>query len=72
MYEKSENFNSLNQYFLSYVKKTPGGGGQIAPPPSRKKVKCIFLYVQRALLYRYRFTYTNKNIFPKTNNIGLK
>ena len=33
MYEKSKISTASDQYFLSYVKKTTGGG-QIDPPPA--------------------------------------
>ena len=36
MKEKSENFN---QNFLSYVKKTTGGGVKLTHPPSKNRVK---------------------------------
>ena len=38
--KKSQKISTASdQHFLSYVKKTTGGGGQIDPPPSRNRVK---------------------------------
>ena len=35
MYWKSQKISTASgQYFLSYVKKTTGGGGEIDPPPA--------------------------------------
>ena len=58
---KSQKISTASdQYFLSYVKKTTVGGGQIDPPPSRNRVKINEFW------YKLKFEISN------VHDIGLQ